>query len=245
MTAFAANDSSLWVHDVGVHNMANSLSLTQTRETSDSSVFGHKARTSTLGLVVVQASGSGFVDFTAEHAAMSAGFTGSTALVVTAAPTSGDNDTAIMMPEGLAASWTPLNVTVGETAGMSVDLSGRSTKAPVSGRILAPELARTATGSGTARELGAVLAAESVFGSLHVLAASGTSPTLDVLVASDTVSAFSGTPETRLTFTQATGRTAQHLSAAGAITDTWWRAQWTIGGTDTPTFTFAVVVGIT
>lgn len=242
MAVLNAQDSSLWVHDVAVHNMANSLSLTQTRNTSDSTVFGHKAETSTLGLIVVQASGSGFVDFDGEHAAMSAGFTGSASLVVTAAPSSADGDVAMLMPEGLTASWTPLDVTIGETAGMSVDLSGRSTKAPVSGRILAPEAARTATGNGTARQLGAVDAGESVFGSLHVVAASGSTPTLDVLVTSDDASGFAS-PTTRLTFAQATGRTAQHLSAAGAITDDWWRVQWTIGGTS-PSFTFAVVVGI-
>lgn len=243
MAAFNAKDSSLWVHDVAVHNMANSLSLTQDRETSEATVFGNKARKSTLGLIVVQASGSGYIDFDGEHAALSAGYTGSDALVVTAAPTSDDGDTAMMMPEGLTASWTPLNVSVGETAGMSVDISGRSKKAPISGRIMAGEAARTATGNGTARQLGAVTADETLFASLHVVGSSGTTPTLDVLVTSDDASAFT-TPTTRLTFAQATGRTAEHLSTAGAITDDWWRVQWTIGGTS-PSFTFAVIVGIT
>lgn len=244
MAVLNAKDSSLWVHDVAVHALANSLSLTQTRNTSDATVFGQAAQTSTTGLVVVSASASGFIDFDGEHAELSAGFTGSTDLVVTAAPTASEGGTAIMMPEGLSASWTPLNVTVGETAAMSVELAGKSKNAPVSGTIMAAEAARTSTANGTARQLGAVASGESVFASLHVVAASGTTPTLDVKVTSDDAENFASSPEDQITFAQATGRTAEHQSAAGAITDDWWRIEWTIGGS-TPSFTFAVVVGIT
>lgn len=100
------------------------------------------------------------------------------------------------------------------------------------------------TGSGTARQLGAVSATQKLYAALHVFGANGSSPTLDVLVRSDDNSGMSS-PTTRMTFTQATGRTSQWAApVAGAITDDWWDISWTIGGTGSPHFTFVAVVGI-
>jgi hypothetical protein len=48
---------------------------------------------------------------------------------------------------------------------------------------------------------------------------------------------------TQITFPQKTFVTSEWLSAAGAITDDYWRVGYTIGGS-TPSFNFAVVVGI-
>jgi hypothetical protein len=102
----------------------------------------------------------------------------------------------------------------------------------------------SATGSGTARQLGAVAAGKSLYAALHVFGSNGSSPTLDVLVRSDDNSGMSS-PTTRVTFSQATGRTSQWATpVAGAITDDWWDISWTIGGTGGPDFTFVVVVGI-
>jgi hypothetical protein len=93
-------------------------------------------------------------------------------------------------------------------------------------------------------ELGAVAAGQRVYAALHVIdPVSGTSPTLDVTLKSAALVGF-GSPTTRLTFTQATEPTSELLSAAGAITDEFWRVDFSIGGTDTPTFPFIVVVGI-
>ena len=104
--------------------------------------------------------------------------------------------------------------------------------------------AKTSTADGTARQLGAVSATQSIRASLHVLAVSGTDPTLDVIVESDDEEAFGGTPETQITFAEATAVGGELLTTAGAITDDWWRVGWTIGGTDNPSFTFVVAVGI-
>ncbi len=100
----------------------------------------------------------------------------------------------------------------------------------------------TATGTGTGYNLGAVSSGQALWAAIHVLGVSGTSPTLDVVIESDDSSGFT-TPLTRLAFTQKTGIGAEMISVAGPITDTWFRAKWTIGGTS-PSFTFIVVVGI-
>jgi hypothetical protein len=104
---------------------------------------------------------------------------------------------------------------------------------------------RTASSVGTGRELGAVTATQRAYAALHVLSVSGTSPTLDVIVQSDDNGSFT-TPTSRITFSQAnaTANRQQFSSVAGAITDTHWRVSYTIGGSGTPTFAFAVTVGI-
>lgn len=104
--------------------------------------------------------------------------------------------------------------------------------------------AKTSSSTSAVANLGAVSATQRVYAALHVIdTVSGTSPTLDVTVKSDDGAGFAS-PTTRLTFTQATAKTSELLSAAGAITDTHWRVDWTIGGSSTPTFPFIVVVGI-
>lgn len=132
--------------------------------------------------------------------------------------------------------------TVGEAYRVTATGKGQSYQV-IHGRVMATG-AKTTTASGTAYELGAVGATQYLYGCLHVLAVSGTDPTLDVIIASDDAEGMASAT-TRLTFTQKTAVGAQFITpVAGAITDTWWRASWTIGGTETPTFTFVVSVGI-
>lgn len=143
---------------------------------------------------------------------------------------------------GIPLTYTILQGSVGDVAMSQV--SGASSSSPVvRGKLLHPtSTARTSSGTGTGRQLGAVTASQSVYAALHVTAASGSSPTLDVIVQSDDNAGFT-TPTSRVTFTQATDTTSEFLSTAGAITDDYWRISYTIGGS-TPSFTFAVVVGI-
>lgn len=97
---------------------------------------------------------------------------------------------------------------------------------------------QTSSTSGSYETVGAVAANQKVYAIMHVTSVSGTNPTLDV-----TIESTGGT--NRFTFAQATAVGAQYLTpVAGAIADTTWRASWTIGGTDTPTFTFLVAIAI-
>ena len=92
------------------------------------------------------------------------------------------------------------------------------------------------SGSGTARQLGAVASGEKMYAVIHVISGTGT---LDVVVQSDDNSGM--TSETnRITFTQATGVTAELLSVDGPITDDWWMVDFTVTGS----FEFVVILGI-
>lgn len=94
--------------------------------------------------------------------------------------------------------------------------------------------------TGTAVQLGAVGAAQFVYGALHVFSGSGNF-TAKIQSASD--QAFTS-PNDRITFTQVGTGTARSYEwgtpAAGAITDTWWR----VVATNPATRDFAVVAAI-
>ncbi|MBL7492520.1 hypothetical protein I6A60_01940 [Frankia sp. AgB1.9] len=130
---------------------------------------------------------------------------------------------------------------VGDVAGWN---AGGKGSWPLARGVFAhpPGTARTASGTGTGINLGAVAAGKRLYASLHVLSVAGTTPTLDVVVESDADNTFAS-PISQVTFTQAVDRGGQigRTSAAG-IADSWVRAKWTVGGTS-PSFLFVVAVG--
>ena len=241
MTSHVLTDGTVWMHGVAVHDVAHTLQFSTTREAKDFTKFGASARNSKVGLFTAAVSVSGYTDTTGYDEDLYDLFNNATTAPISVAATSDDGSVAYTM-RSLMASLSPLSGQVGDIAAVSLEAAGRGGVRPVRGMILHPETARTATGDGTGRELGAVEASESVYGALHVVAASGTTPTLDVIVESDDNADFTSAT-TRLTFTQTTAQTGEWKSAAGAITDTHWRVSYTVGGTS-PSFTFAVVVGI-
>lgn len=106
-----------------------------------------------------------------------------------------------------------------------------------------PATARTATGNGSAITLPAVAASQFLIASLHVLSVAGTAaPTITVKIQSDADNTFAS-PTDQLAFTAATTRGGQIARVGGAITDTSYRASWTISGT-APSFLFAIGIGI-
>lgn len=132
---------------------------------------------------------------------------------------------------------------VGDVAPWKADYTGSY---PLARGVVAhpPGTARTASGTGTSVNLGAVTAGQRLYASMHVLSVAGTStPTITGRIESDDNSGFTSAT-TRLTFTAATAVGGEVLRTDGtAITDTWWRAAWTISGT-TPSFLFLSAFGI-
>lgn len=137
---------------------------------------------------------------------------------------------------------------VGDVA--EYDLGASGSLGMVRGSVMqSPGSAVTADADGTAVQLGALSAGQRLVASLHVLSVAGTNtPELVVTIESDSVEAFSGSPETRLTFSTftAVGSEVQR-SSVGAHTDTWYRASFDItdnGGTG-ESFLVIVALGIT
>lgn len=148
----------------------------------------------------------------------------------------------------LVTAHKPLGGQVGEIHKFTFSGVGANGYRCVKGQLFKPEGNTTSSGTSTGVQLGPVAAGQRVYASLHVFSVSGTNPTLDVVVESDDNGSFTSDTD-RVTLAQATGITpaaggVQFASAAGAITDEHWRIGHTIGGTDTPTFSFVVAVGI-
>lgn len=131
--------------------------------------------------------------------------------------------------------------TVGDVAPWKASAAGSGPLAR--GLCLHPSgTARSTTGNGTAVQLGALADGKRLRINLHVLSATGTTPSLTVVVKSDNAEAFS-TPTTQATFTAAAAVGDQTIILDGPITDDWWRVNWTVSGTG-PSFLFLVVAGI-
>ena len=133
-----------------------------------------------------------------------------------------------------------LGGTVGAASRLSLALTGAG--ALLRGRVADYQAPATATGNGTGYQLGAVTASQRLYYAVHVVGASGTLPTLDLVIESDDADTF-GSATTRVTVAQFTDEGTAYGSVAGAITDTWWRVRRTIGGTS-PEFTYLVALAI-
>lgn len=109
----------------------------------------------------------------------------------------------------------------------------------------ARETAETASGTGTAVDLGAVSSTQRLYAVLHVLESIGSGDqALDVKIESDDNGSFTSAVD-QITFTQATTTsTSESLSLAGAIADNYFRVSYTIGGTGSPSFKFVVLIGV-
>jgi hypothetical protein len=142
----------------------------------------------------------------------------------------------------LETDYQPIMGKVGDVAGYSLDVM--STWPLVKGIFAAPAgTALTSTGTGTITQLGAVAAGQNIYADFHVFSVAGTStPTITMVIQSAALVGF-GSPTARISFTAATAVGGQILRTPGAITDTFWRASWTITGSS-PSFLAAVSFGI-
>jgi hypothetical protein len=237
-------DMSILVDDIELAGNAKVFNLSTEVAQLDTTSLASTGWVSSIG---GNKSGTVSLEFMQDPAALGVDATlwpllGTAGTVKSICTNSADGSPAYLL-KSIPLSYTPVSGAVGELAmGM---ISGSSSTGPVvRGTLIHPSnVSRTSSTTGTGRQLGAVVAGKSMYAALHVISASGSSPTLDVIVQSDDNSGFT-TPTTRITFTQATGRTSQMSSVAGAITDDYWRVSYTIGGTGTPTFAFAVTAGI-
>lgn len=233
-------DCKLWLDGWDLSGDMNALALRYGAELQDDTVFGDDTRSRAGGLktVAVQHEGywNGGADQVDDALFQSIGVADKP---MTFGPETGaDGERAFTVLTNLG-EYAP----GGEIGAMlAFSVSGEATGPLVRATVM-HNAAETASGNGVARQLGAVGATEKLYAALHVVAVSGTTPTLDVTVESDDAVGFL-TPTTRITFAQATAIGSEWATpVAGAITDDWWRVTWTISGAG-PSFTFIVTIGI-
>lgn len=164
-----------------------------------------------------------------------------TVVPVSIAPSSADGSVAYL-GAALAAKLDQFDQ-VGKVAPFSLELPG-------SGRLARgvllhpPATARTASGTGTGRQLTTVPADRELVAVCNVVAALGTTPSLTVTLQRDDNAGFSSAT-TVGTFGPFTAPGSGILRVAGPITpDDRYRITWTISGTG-PSFLFSAAVGLT
>ena len=216
----------------------NQVVLDHSAEPLDRTAFCHTSRVRRGGLLISALSAQGFFEAAQPDSALFSNV-GVDGKVVSVAHTDADGEIAYTM-QAMIGEYSPIQGAVGDLAGFSLN-AGVSDDRLVRGTVM-HNATQTATGNGTARQLGAIASGATLYAALHVLAADGTSPTLDIDIESDDNSGMT-TPTTRGSFTQATAIGAQWVEVAGAVTDDWWRVAYTIGGTS-PSFKFIVILGI-
>ncbi len=133
-------------------------------------------------------------------------------------------------------------------AAMALNVTWRGDTPVVRVVLLGVGTAIAATANGTKYNYGAAASTDTIVGVLRLLAAPGGSGnnTLDITIESDADSS-SGGETTRLTFTQL-DQTSVALheiqTAAGAVTDAWWRLVYTYAGAGSRTFSVVIAFGI-
>lgn len=156
------------------------------------------------------------------------------------APAGAADGALAYLTNALTAQYKPIQGSIGDAAGFEAQGKG-STKLARGVVAHPPGTARTASGTGSSFQIGALSASQSLYVNLHVLSVSGTTPSLTVRIESDNATGFPSAT-TVGTFTAATAVGGQHMRIAGPVTDDWFRAAWTISGT-APSFLFLVTMG--
>ena len=244
MAVFVADNVKTWLDGYDVSGDLSKLGLMYAAELKDNTVFGNTTRSRVPGLKTSKLTLDGYwqsadtpqlIDKTLfERIAVSNS-------LCSVSPDGGAEGDVGFTFRVTAGDYTP-GAKVGDLLAFVVNAEGSDGIGLLRGTVM-NNATRSTTGTGTARQLGAVAAGKSLYASLHVLGVTGTLPTLVVKVQSDNLVGF-GSPADVITFASANAISSQWgTPVAGALTDDWWRISWTLGGT-LPTFQFVVVVAI-
>ena len=224
MATFVQTDVGLYWGGYSLASSFNAVALNLGNSPQDDTVYGDTFVSNASGLSSVQLEAEGFWESTTDSVLQSS--LGSDDTVLSVTPVDQAAGSPSIFSKVTTSSYNPISTgTVGSMMGFSLSAEGRGEKS-VSGEILViPATYTTSSESSTNASIGAVSATQSVYSALHVTAASGT---LDVIVES-APSNWSG-EATRITHTQFAAIGAEMKSAAGAITDAYWRVKWTVSG---------------
>ena len=225
---------------------SNKVELNYSADSLDNTTFNATTKSRQAGLKNVEVNLEGFWEAgvgkidAAMGANLDAG--GLVGKIITLCPTGGAANEPFFSFENIFGEF-QLGAQVGELLPFSYNGGGSDSEGLIKGTVL-ENAAKTATAAGTGRQLGAVAEGQYVYAVMHVLAVSGTNPTLDMIIQSDDNSGFTS-PTTKITFAQVTDVGAWWATrVAGPITDDYFRCSYTIGGTDDPSFTVFVGVAI-
>lgn len=237
-------DARLFYGQLAMHSLTKNMQIIDAFDGLDKSCFGDSAHVVTPGLANVSFNFNGLVELTDDmQDEYMSGHTGAVSnipvsMMLVNTPTVGTKAKFFVCQLGNYQ----FGGAHGELLPFTAAGSGSNGHRLINGYVLeVGTTARTSTFNGTAWQVGAVGATQYLYGAIHVTTAS-VGDTLDIVIASGATEGGAFTP--RMTFTQASTVTCQYgTRVAGEISDTWWRVQATIAGTE-PSYNFAAVMGI-
>lgn len=236
----SGKDVQVVIDEYNLTSFFRQVEIANEIEALDTTVFGKSVHTSIVGLKNGTMSFEGFYDKTATTGSddiLQSALAQASDPLVTVAPTNftiGNRTWSAQMIETGYTLTSPVDgiVLIAATMQASADVS---LERGISLHALAAE---TSTASGSSVDN---LAASTggLVGFIHCIAVSGTNPTLDVKIQESSDDAVGDAWSDEITFTQLTAVGKERLTTASG-TERYLRLTWTIGGTDTPTFTFVV-----
>jgi len=242
MANFVLTDGRLFLggYDLSSHTQSMTLDLTSD-DVDVTPINSGGFRSKIAGLADASLSANGFFEAGDDKPDALLGVSVGSEIIGTVSPTSSAGDIAYFL-KSRQFSYN-IGGAIGDVMPFSISNSNSSDRA-VRGTIMVDDSANlTASGNSTGRQLGAVSAAKSVYVAAHVVSVSGTStPTLTVKVQSDDNPSFTSATD-RITLTNFTAAGAQYSKLAGAVTDDYWRINYTLSGTS-PSFKCFITVGI-
>jgi hypothetical protein len=218
---------------------ANEVSVEQKQDTLECTRFGNTEHRYHPGLQSIEISGKGYVNFDGSttpvglDSALTAEISASAKAFTVAEKTTDGAIAYLAKTVQEMYSWDLKQAELGR-----FDFKVKGNHRHARGKIILPLTSRTVSGTGTIFQLGALTATQRLVAALHVTEFVGTS--LDVVIKSNDTNNTT-TPTTRITFDQLTAAGSDFDEVAGAITDTYWYAEFTFVGTS---FKAAVSAGI-
>lgn len=230
-------DQRVFVAGKEVSQYTRAVSLSAAAEALDSTALNQDARAATAGLLSSEFSLSLLFDDQAAMDSLVNSVHGS-AVLISVGVVAGADGEPVYFSRMVPLSSTPVQGAAGDL--VQIDLGAQGADSLYRGTIMAPLASRGSDGSGVVRQLGA--ASSKVVLAAHVVSVSGTTPSLTIDAESDDNPGFT-TPTARASLSGITAAGGYLTSAAGAVTDTYWRVSWTIGGAS-PSFTFIVYLAL-
>ena len=244
MAAFVILNSKLFYDEYDISGLTNQITLAYTADLPEANTLGGSGtRSRVRGLIDVTADIEGFVDASEVDEALydGVGRTQQGIFSVGADPAEeGGRAYFIKTQQGSFNT----GGAIGEVAPFSANLSASGQ--PLVRGVIGAVGDKDSNGNSTVFNLGALPAGIELFASLHAVkvtedAIPNPDPTLDVIVQSSAVQAFTG-PTDRITFTEITDTpSSEFLVVRGAVTDEYWRVRWEV---DDAEYDIFVAIGI-
>ncbi len=241
MTKQVLTDQQLIVGAYDLTSSTNAIALEYAAEAKDCTVYGNDTRVALGGLKTIQLQAGGFYDAVPQDSPLFGNIGVSDVPISIMAEGTTVGDVGFFF-RSMAGQYS-ISGDIGEL--FKYSLSASASQGPLVRGQLMHDSTETSSDDGAAVQVGAISASQIMYAVLHVTASGGSGDqTLDVTVGSDDNGSF--TSETnRLTFTQVTTVvTSEFLSLAGAVTDDYWRINFAIAGSGSPTFDIKLLIGI-